>query len=225
MTDQDCCLIVLAKEPVSGQVKKRLSAEVGQENAAALYKAFLKDTYTLADFLPVHFRILAYESFGGIPKYLYSTFPHFVFYPQHGEDSGARIQDTVMYARHLGAERIVIIGSDSPTLPSALISESFERLKKTDIILGPSRDGGIYLLGIKRLEPDILKELPWGTDKVSERIKENAAAAGCSLYEMCTWYDIDQLTDLKQLRRQGPSSRARATSALFEEMEKEITKD
>lgn len=218
MAEKDCCLIVFAKEPVPGQVKTRLSSALGQDRAVTLYKAFLKDTYALAQFIPVHLRVLAYESFGSIPQYLYSTFPHFVFYPQHGDDFGMRIQDAVIYAKHMGAGRIVIIGADSPTLPSELIAESFERLKKHDIVLGPRQDGGFYLLGLKNFHQDIFKNISWGEEKIFDCLRANIEEAGFSYYVLCDWYDIDRPDDLKKLVNGRLSSRAGSTEAVIRAM-------
>lgn len=229
MSGTECCLIIFAKEPVPGHVKNRLSSVIGEDHAAALYKAFLKDTYALTHFIPVHFRILAYESFGGIPQYLYSTFPHFVFYPQHGDDMGARIQDAVVYARHMGAEHVVIMGVESPTMPHELIAESFERLKHHDFVLGPRRDGGFYLIGMNDFDSCVFKEVEWGSDRVFLQIKDNIEEIGKTYYVLCNWYDIDRIEDLKQFKQGSFSSTAERTSAvidaLFHDLPKKEKKD
>lgn len=224
MSAQDCCLIIFAKEPVSGKVKTRLSSKIGQDRAAALYKAFLKDTYALTHFIPVHFRILAYESFGGIPQYLYSTFPHFVFYPQHGIDPGSRIQDAAVYAKHMGAKRIVMIGVDSPTLPSELISESFERLKQNDFVLGPAQSGGFYLLGMADFDTSLFQDVDWNADHVSDQIKSNIEKTGRPYYLLCDWHDIDRIEDLNQFRSGSFSSQAVRTAAVIEAFSADLLK-
>jgi len=222
VAEHDCCLIIFAKEPVPGQVKHRLSAEVGQDQAMMLYKAFLKDTYTLSHFIPVHFRVLAYDSFGSIPEYLYSVFPHFIFYPQHGRDFGERIQDAIGYAKHMGALRIVIIRSDSPTLPAEVIMESFQRLREFDVVLGPGEDGGVYLFGAKNFYPGLFEDVGWDGGRIFQKIKINLRKRGKSYYVLPDWYDIDRLEDLAKLNAAGSAFRADSTAVAMRKIRRYV---
>jgi len=223
MAENDRCLIIFAKEPVPGQVKNRLSSTLGQQRTVSLYKAFLQDMHTLADVIPVRLRVLAYESFGQIPNYLYSTFPHFIFYPQHGPDLGARMADAVLYAKHLGAKRVVIIGSDSPTLPPQLITESFERLKNYDAVLGPCLDGGFYLLGLRAdLCEDVFENVAGRGKRALSQIRKNVRDKELSAFTLCDWYDIDGVDDLTDMMSRTFSSIAASTNAALREIGKEI---
>jgi len=223
MAENDCCLIIFAKEPVPGQVKNRLSSVLGQERAVSLYKAFLQDMHTLADVVPVRFRVLAYESFGRIPNYLFSTFPHFIFYPQHGPDLGARMADACLYAKHLGAKRVIIVGSDSPTLPPQLITESFERLKDYDMVFGPCLDGGFYLLGLKaHLCEEAFENVAGKGRRAFAQLRKNARDNEHSSFTLCHWYDIDGADDLEDMMNKTFSSIAASTNAVLRKIGKEL---
>ena len=148
MPPQDC-LVVFAKEPRLGRVKTRLRDVLTNRQCLGLYKAFLKDTKAMIDRVDCPLKILAYDSFHREPRYLKEIFSKFIFYQQKGKDLGERMHKAFQCAQKLGAEKTVLIGSDVPELPPQYIQEAFIELNKNDFVLGPSEDGGYYLIGLK----------------------------------------------------------------------------
>ena len=123
------CLIVFAKEPRLGRVKTRLRTIFSDKQCLELYKAFLKDTDIIVRRASPSSLILAYDSLEAPPRYLKKIFKKYYFYKQEGANLGQRMHKAFAWAKQFGAQRIVIIGSDSPTLPEENIQNAFEALK------------------------------------------------------------------------------------------------
>jgi hypothetical protein len=99
--------------------------------------------------------------------------------------------------------RAVVIDSDSPTLPAAYISEAFERLSEVDVVLGPTEDGGYYLMGVEQPQPQLLQQVQMSTPQVLGDTLRLAKASGLSVALLPAWYDVDTLADLHRLDREG----------------------
>lgn len=151
---------------------------------------------------------------------------------QAGADLGERMQAVLDVARADGIDEVCYLGSDSPTLPSELILEAFQALKRTSRVFGPSFDGGYYLLAAKdlqRVRPgvaperfplEVLQEIPWSTDQVLVRSLEQAWDASQTSFLLPFWYDVDLPEDLaalpgrlRSLRLQGDVWTGRHTEA------------
>jgi len=193
------CLIIFCKEPEKGLVKTRLAVELGEEKSLNLYKAFLKDTLDMARSLSVDGKILAYDAPSAKPSYLKSIAEDFAFYRQQGEDLGRRMDNAFNYARELGFSHIVIIGSDSPTLPSFFVKEAFESLLTHDVVIGPSRDGGYYLIGIANHIPELFQDVEWSSPHTMEDTVKNLEKLNKKVSYLKPWYDIDTPENLKFL--------------------------
>jgi glycosyltransferase A (GT-A) superfamily protein (DUF2064 family) len=99
-----------------------------------------------------------------------------------------------------GASRAVLVGSDSPTLPPAYISDSFQQLEGSDVVLGPTSDGGYYLIGVRARPGRLLENIRWSTPQAIEDTEARARIAGLSVARLRPWYDIDTCEDLIRLR-------------------------
>jgi len=168
------CLIVFAKEPKGGEVKTRLQSDLSQDTCVKLYKAFLKDTFKLVRAIQCFDMVLAYESSVPEPRYLKTIARDFIFYKQKGRDLGEKMHDAFKYAKGLNYEKVIIIGSDSPNLPALYIKDAFKRLDENDIVLGPSHDGGYYLIGLKEPCLEIFKRVQWSSKTTREDTVKNA---------------------------------------------------
>jgi len=115
--------------------------------------------------------------------------------PQSGSDLGERLDSAFAWAEENAYERTVVIGSDIPELQAEHISDAFERLKTADVVLGPARDGGYYLIGLRQRSPELFADLEWGTPRVLEETLERVGRVGltCSLLGERT--DIDSWDD------------------------------
>lgn len=194
------CLIVFAKEPQAGSVKTRLSRCLPERQTVRLYKAFLKDTLDLAKKARCEVRVVAYTSNGRDPRYLARIGPSFLFYKQEGKNLGERMYNAFTFAADKKAERTVILGSDSPTVPLSYIARAFGALGRNDIVIGPSRDGGYYLIGLKRPCFGIFKGVQWSSGSVFERSVKNARRLHKRVAVLDAWYDVDTARDLECLK-------------------------
>jgi len=194
------CLIIFAREPKKGQVKSRLAQSVSQEKALDLYKAFLKDTLNLAKKVKSDQKILAYASKNSC-SYLKKVGAGFCFHRQKGETLGARMLEAVAFSqKKFLACQTVIIGTDSPHLPVSFIRRSFMALRKVDLVLGPCEDGGFYLIGMRKIEPQIFKGVVWSSSSVLKRTLLNAKRLGLKAELLESFFDIDTQDDLTKLK-------------------------
>jgi len=193
-------LIVMAKAPVPGTVKTRLCPPYTFEEAAELYNCFLLDTFDLVRQLREVIVVVAYYPPGaeGVFKSIAST--AFQLLPQKGNDLAERLKGAFEQLFSLGYEQVVAIGADSPTLPPAYITRSFELLARADLILGPSVDGGYYLIGMRAPHPELFQEVAMGTERVLSQTLERACRTNLRVSLLPPWYDVDTQNDLERLR-------------------------
>jgi uncharacterized protein len=192
-------LIVVAKRPTPGQTKTRLTPALAPEQAAALFECFLLDTLTLMRQVPGVQREIAY-----LPEHEWAYFaglaPDFGLHLQQGADLGARLDEALQHYLAGGGCSVVIMDSDSPTLPAACLTRAFATLESgADVVLGPCDDGGYYLIGLKRPASRLLREVHMSTPTVTEETLALAAAEGLKVSLLPTWYDVDEITSLQRL--------------------------
>ena len=196
------CIAVLLKEPLPGKVKTRLVADgVSQELVLPLYKAFLTDTLDLAQFVASDWK-WAFIAPGASARFQEEIRQKgFAVFEQQGRDLGERIAHLFQTAFAQGATQVVALGSDSPSLPPALIEEAFEALNQSQVVLGPAQDGGYYLIGMSSFTPEVFQQITWSREQVLQqtldRLEQNGKLGKAHLLPM--WYDIDQKKDLQLL--------------------------
>jgi rSAM/selenodomain-associated transferase 1 len=198
-------LILFVKYPEPGRVKTRLAKSIGDIQAASYYKEFLKRIAERLEGLRDRHEVLVYytppNKKSGIKKVIGSSFK---FFPQTGSDLGERMQNAFVESFKRGFERVVIIGGDSPTLPPEYIERAFECLREgTTVVIGPARDGGYYLMGMKGLNIlspySIFSNISWGTSDVLPATLDRLKRNNLSYRLLPQWYDIDTVEDLKLL--------------------------
>ena len=194
---------LLAKTPGPGRVKTRLVPPLTTEEAAAVARACL--TTTLRWLLPA----------AGLPCTLFldgepepwiaalAAKRGIAVAPQAPGDLGARLLAAFHALRASGAARVLAVGADSPTLPPERIPEAARALDDADVVLGPTEDGGYYLVGARRGEETILRDIPWSTERVLEVTRARAAEAGLAVRLLPAWYDVDGPEDGKRLAEEA----------------------
>jgi len=192
---------LFAKPPQPGGVKTRLVPPLSLETAAQLYAAFLGDLADMLDGDPA-WDWIAYSP---DPKALQATWPHGAPLPQGwrrqiGEDLGARMGAALEELLAEGRPSALLLGSDHPTLSRDMITQAFQALETADVVLGPSLDGGLYLVGWTRLHPELVQDVPWSTERVLETVVARARAHGVKVALLAPWYDVDDARDLAFLR-------------------------
>jgi len=189
------CLIVFAKEPLKGRVKTRLGEHYTEEECVDLYKSFLHFTIELTHKITCDKKILAYDS-EGEPDFLRQIAAGFEFYEQKGAKLGEKMYNAIEYAYRSGASNVIIIGSDSPTLPSDFVDKAFAALDLYDVVIGPCRDGGYYLIGMKEPCPGIFEGIKWSTETVLRDTLLNVKRLDKKYMILEEWYDIDKPEDV-----------------------------
>ncbi len=192
-------LLVIAKRPAPGQTKTRLSPPLQPEQASELYECFLRDTLDLARAVPGVSRLVHYAPDDAI-SYFQQLAPDFGLRPQVGDDLGQRLDQVLTRCLEEGFERVVILDSDSPTLPPAYVERAFAELDSADVVLGPCDDGGYYLIGLKRPQPRLLREVQMSTTHVLRDTLDMAQRAGLLVALLPSWFDVDTAQELERLR-------------------------
>jgi len=203
-------IVIFARAPELGAVKTRLAKAVGNERALALYEAFLDDTCALTQGLGAR-RVLAVAGDVDHPRVAHLCKSQRLTVESQGDgDLGARMARAV--ATHVATGPVVIIGSDAPTLPRAHLHQALDELMAHDVVIGPSDDGGYYLIGARVEVPELFLEVEWSTAQVLPTTLQRLA--GRSSLVLPPWYDVDTEDDLTRLKAELaglPSSVAPAT--------------
>ena len=199
------CLIVFAKNPVPNQVKTRLIPTLSPEQAAALYTAFLTDwCEALAKLSDVDL-VIAHTPANAQSDLQALIGDDAIYIPQVGIDLGERLISATQWAAEHGYTKILLVGSDSPTLPVSYISEALTLLNSRDTVIGPSTDGGYYLIGFSAAAltttvPRVFEGIAWSTAEVFQQTVGRIHSAEATLGLLPPWYDIDTAEDLAFLR-------------------------
>src|ERR1700752_3718276 len=195
-------LIVVAKQPAPGQTKTRLSPPLTPEQASALYECFFLDTLDQMRSVDGTQRVIAYLPLDAW-DYFYRFARDFELVPQNGHDLGSRLDHALTEYLSQGYERVVIMDSDSPTLPSVYLSQALDALANgADVTLGPCDDGGYYLIGIKKPAPRLLREVQMSTPTVAADTIALAEEEGLRVSLLPTWYDVDDAASLLRLMKE-----------------------
>jgi hypothetical protein len=193
-------LIVVAKRPAPGKTKTRLSPPLTPELASALYECFLFDTLDQMRQVNDALHVIAYLD---ECDYFQRLAPDFELIPQEGEDLGERLDRALTSYLSRGYQRVVIMDSDSPTLPPVYLSHAFHALSDgADVVLGPCDDGGYYLIGLRKPAPRLLREVHMSTPAVAAETIVLAKEENLNLVTLPTWYDVDDAVSLSRLRQE-----------------------
>ena len=195
-------LAVMAKAPQAGQVKTRLLPALSAEQAAELCRALITDQLEHLQTLPFADLYLAFTPAKAAPLVKHLAPPAFRLISQQGDDLGERMKRLFEHLRALGHKNIVLIGSDLPPLPWQFFEEAFAYLSLPDqrAVLGPSRDGGYYLIGLNHPVPEIFEAMTWSHDQVLEQTRARLASLKIDTLLLPLWFDIDTPEDLRRLK-------------------------
>lgn len=184
-------LLILAKNPEQGRVKTRLAKTLGASRALSIYKELYTQTLTLA------------AAFEDVTAYVFQSAERDSnWFPSSRLQSRLQVDgdlgDRMLEALREGLkehEKAVMIGADCPGLEASHLKKSFSTLDQVDLVLGPSEDGGFYLLGSKEPYPDLFLNRSWSHEEVFARTVDLACQLGLSLYILPELYDIDYEAD------------------------------
>jgi len=194
-------VVMMAKTPRPGTVKTRLCPPLSPEDAAELYRCFLLDTIAKLGTCRQASLFIAYTP--RIDRGVFAAMaPHLPLLPQRGRDLGARMADCFAQLFARGYTVVLLTGSDLPTLPIQVIHQALDLMARpqTDVVLGPSEDGGYYLIGLHTLYRELFEKMTWSTPQVLAETVRRAQAQGLQIAYLPPWFDVDTPADLVRLQ-------------------------
>ncbi len=212
-------LIVFAKIPHPGRVKTRLTTVLTEADACRLYTAFLRDALAQYGRLGVDVRLYLGPPAEPIPDGLVP--PGVSVHRQRGAGLGERMAAAFVETFAAGYERVVIIGTDHPTLPTAFIEQAFAALAGPQALcLGPSDDGGYYLLGMNAPYTSVFKGMTYSHGDVFRQTLGRCSATRAATTVLPMWYDVDTPDDLRRLAADlnAPDATASHTRGVMAEL-------
>ena len=205
----DCTLVIMAKAPKPGMVKTRLTESLPAPVVTELYRCLLDDTMTLAQSLDrVQVAIMCPAS--DVDELASVAGDGVQVVPQSGDGLAAGLTSVFEHFATDGQQRIIAFNSDSPHLPAAVLRNAFEALATHDLIVGPTHDGGYYLVGSKANHPGLFSGDGMGTSNALERLLARAKDLELSVCFADEFYDIDVGSDLRRLAAELRLAPARA---------------
>jgi rSAM/selenodomain-associated transferase 1 len=217
----------MAKAPREGEVKTRLLDALSPEEARRLHVAFLSDTFALMEDVRDEREelslALCYTPEGEEEAFEQVEREGSLMIPQRGENLGERLTNCFADLFALGFESVIVIGADSPTLPGEYVFDAFECFETDeDVVIGPTEDGGYYLVGMRKLHMRIFEDIPWGGVGALDATVERAREAALNLVLLPEWRDVDTAEDFERLKRdlEGNRDFAKFTRRFLKELAK-----
>jgi rSAM/selenodomain-associated transferase 1 len=204
-----CALAVMTKAPRSGQVKTRLAPPLTPDEAAALNACFLRDTANALSAAVMRGKksgrnargVAMYTPAGSEDAYSDLLPPYFDLVPQREGGFGERLFFAAEDLFKCGFDSACLIDSDSPTVPASSFAQAMELLSSPGdrVVLGPTGDGGYYLIGLKKPHRKLFERIDWSTERVFEQTISRAQEIGVETKLLPIGYDVDDSTTLRQL--------------------------
>jgi rSAM/selenodomain-associated transferase 1 len=191
---------VFAKYWRPGAVKTRLAKSIGEVPASQIYKQFL--TTIVSRFSEVcDLCTLSVSPVSDHVHFHQLQLNRWQLVDQGTGDLGQRMHNYFADSFAKNTERVLLIGSDSPNLPVRFVDQALQELENNDIVLGPTEDGGYYLIGMKRLIGEVFEGIAWSTQDVWSQTVAILQRQNVSFGQLPTWYDVDNGQDLERLQR------------------------
>jgi rSAM/selenodomain-associated transferase 1 len=187
-------LIIFVRHPELGKVKTRLAKVIGDEKALSVYQLLLHHTKQIA--LPLNIQKFIYYA-DKVEDYDLWNEPGFTKRRQSGDELGERMATAFKELFDQGFSKVLIIGSDCYQLKTAIIEEAFNLLNTHGTVIGPTFDGGYYLLGMTSFTPELFKGKAWSTDRVCKQTIADLNKLGRSFILLDRLHDVDEATDLE----------------------------
>tara|TARA_R100001460_G_scaffold104523_1_gene150299 strand:+ start:5740 stop:6339 length:600 start_codon:yes stop_codon:yes gene_type:complete len=188
-------IIVFVKNAISGKVKTRLAKTIGKDEALRVYLRLL--AITKEEVSKVRAEKEVWYAWEVSENDIWDE-NYFKKKVQIEGDLGEKMKDAFKKSFDSGGEKIVLIGSDCPTLTNEVLEQAFNELNTSDVVFGPSEDGGYYLIGMSSYNPEVLEGIDWSTEKVMEQTEAKAKLNGIKLTKLKYLNDIDTEQDWKE---------------------------
>jgi rSAM/selenodomain-associated transferase 1 len=196
----DNCVLFFVKFPVRGKVKTRLAGELGENAVVELYRNFVLDTLSALRKLNIPFRICFNPESAG-DKFKEWLGEKYIYSAQEGSNLGERMKNALARIFEENYSRAILIGSDSPDLPADFLIEALQSLESHDAVIGPSSDGGYYLIGFSKAHflPETFEGILWSTGNVFQQTIGFLKRNSVNVHILPQWSDIDTPADLREL--------------------------
>lgn len=211
----DSCILFFIKYPETGKVKSRLARDLDEEITVELYQNFVQDILSSTKEIQADLKICFY------PPDLRERFVKWLggnhdYMPQNGEGLGERMEKSLTRVFSEGYSKAIIIGSDSPDLPGDIIALGLSSLGSYDVVIGPSTDGGYYLIGFRKegFLPEAFCDIAWSSAAVFKKTLDIIGKAGLKVFILPEWSDVDTLDDLKDLIRRNENTEFRSSKTI-----------
>jgi rSAM/selenodomain-associated transferase 1 len=194
---------IFCKTPAAGLSKTRLSPPLRPDECAGLSACFIRDLATTVSSLTANSGVTGYAVYtpvGTEPALRRLLPPNFRLLLQGDGDLGARLLRATEELLALGHTGAILLNSDSPTLPAAIVRAAVDAVRSTDaVVLSPAEDGGYTLIGLSKAHPRVFAEIPWSTEVVHRLTVERAGETGVPVVNVPGWYDVDDAQTLAVL--------------------------
>lgn len=193
-------LLIFVRNVQLGKVKTRLAKSIGDDNALKIYIHLLNKTADVAAETKCHKAVFYSEYIEEADEFMVPVFQKFL---QNGKDLGDKMMNAFVKGFSRGHDKIIIIGSDCYELTSEIIENAFQLLDTKDVVIGPAKDGGYYLLGMKSLHKPLFQNKEWSTNNVLVDTLLDLKNLGLSYELLQPLNDVDEENDLPaELRKQ-----------------------
>jgi rSAM/selenodomain-associated transferase 1 len=191
-------LVVFARAPEAGRVKTRLAAELGPDDALAIYRWLGARTLSHARAVRACELEVRYTPMGDRDAVAGWLGDDLTLHPQADGDLGSRMQTAIVAALADGAPAVVVVGTDCPGLDADIVERAFDALGQADVVLGPALDGGYYLIAVRAVHDVLFDHIPWSSPETLARTLGAATAAGLRVALLETHGDIDTADDWRR---------------------------
>jgi rSAM/selenodomain-associated transferase 1 len=196
------CVLMLVKYPEKGKVKVRLTRRIDDDLVVRIYRNFVLDSLSVLKRSGIPF-IVCFHPADSLDRFEGWLGTQYDYMPQRGRDLGERLRNGLADVIERGYKSAMAIGSDTPDLPEDILLQGRTALETHDVVIGPSPDGGYYLIGFRRSAflPEAFEGIKWSADTVYLKTVRKLEAAGRSIHVLPVWWDIDTFDDLVALDR------------------------
>ena len=203
-SEKTAILGVFAKQPLTGQCKTRLCPPLSLAEAAEFYACCLRETVTRLQSAASSYQLAI--CYAGERSWFEQEFPGVTLVPQQGDDLGARMATALHDFLQQGYRQAVLVGSDSPDLPLALIEQAISALQRADVVLAPAIDGGYLLIGASCHHPSLFSAIEWSTAQVFSTSWQRIEQQNISAVQLGSWEDLDDLPSLRRFLQRSPGT-------------------
>lgn len=197
--------MVFLKAPVPGKAKTRLGEMVGMRKAAAVYKRLSEGTMKTVGQLAMEgaHPVLWCDPPGQLMRFRRWLGDGYRYRCQPRGDLGERMALAFRDAFRKNADRVLVIGTDCPGLSPDILRRAFKLLDKRPVVIGPAMDGGYYLLGLRKMNPELFRDIPWSTERVLSATLSKTRHMGLQVACLPVLRDVDTEGDLRWLTGKG----------------------